>query len=131
MKNETFTKKGLNRSKLASLLNTNEKYLVKAVKTCTNLSLKNFILNMRIEYACSLLLEHPDYTIDAIAKECGIVSRSTFYRIFKDHRGCSPNDYRRNNMIVEEKTKTSAEIDVPNELNIIPSELIQMKIHAS
>ncbi len=94
-KDETFTQSGLNRTRLATMLHTNEKYLTQAVRLYGGQSLKNLIISMRIEHACRLLVEYPNYTIDAIALECGIGARSTFYRLFRDYCGCSPNDYRK------------------------------------
>lgn len=102
-KDETFTKSGLNRSRLATMLHTNEKYLTKAVRLYGGQSLKELIISMRIDYARRLLVEYPNYTVDAIAVECGMASRSTFYRVFREYCGCSPNDYRKHVETAEEQ----------------------------
>lgn len=94
LNNESFTHTGLNRGRLASLLRTNEKYLCKAVRIFGGISLGNLLEDIRVEYACMLLIKHPGYTVDAIAEESGLGSRSTFYRVFKKHKECSPDQFR-------------------------------------
>ena len=95
LKDAAFLKPDLNRTRLAITLRTNEKYICKAVKVHEGKSLGEFIESLRIEYACCLLVLHPEYTIDAIALESGIGSRSTFFRIFRKHYGCSPENFRK------------------------------------
>lgn len=95
LKDAVFLKTGLNRSNLSAALRINEKYICRAVKKYEGKSLGEYIECLRIEYACCMLVLHPEYTIDAIALECGVGSRSTFFRIFRKHYGCSPDDFRR------------------------------------
>lgn len=89
-----FTHSGLNRINLASAIRTNEKYLAKAVRQFAGgKSLGEFIDSLRLDYACYLLQTRPEYTIEAVALECGMNSRSAFYRVFRKHFGCSPGEY--------------------------------------
>jgi len=37
--------------------------------------------------------EHKTKTIEAIARECGFQSRSTFIRVFKSFKGTTPSEY--------------------------------------
>lgn len=53
-----------------------------------------FINNLRMEYAARLLKEKPNYTIEAIATECGVPIRQTFHRLFAKKFGMTPADYR-------------------------------------
>lgn len=48
---------------------------------------------LRIEYACQILRENPDYSYDAIAEMVGICDRSNFMRIFKKITGQTPREY--------------------------------------
>lgn len=48
---------------------------------------------LRIEYACQILRENPDYSYDAIAEMVGICDRSNFMRIFKKMTGQTPREY--------------------------------------
>lgn len=95
LRDNTFVSQGLNRTHLAKTLRVNEKYLTRAVRKYTRKSLGGYIEELRIAYACRLLVTHPDYTIDAVASESGIGSRSTFFRLFRKHFRCSPDDYRK------------------------------------
>lgn len=38
----------------------------------------DYINKLRVEHSLSLINDHPDWTIDAIAEECGYVSRATY-----------------------------------------------------
>ena len=46
--------------------------------------------------AAKLLKEKPNYSIEAIAQECGVPVRQTFYRLFSKKYGMTPADYRDN-----------------------------------
>lgn len=48
---------------------------------------------LRIDYACSIIREHPDYSYDTIAEMVGICDRSNFTRIFKKITGMTPKGY--------------------------------------
>ena len=41
-----------------------------------------------------MLKEHPEYAIEAIAGECGIPNKQTFYRLFLEQYGMTPAEYR-------------------------------------
>lgn len=58
----------------------------------TNFS--QYINGLRMEYAAHLLVEQPNYTIEAVANECGMGSLPTFYRAFADRFGVTPTEYR-------------------------------------
>lgn len=48
---------------------------------------------LRIDYACTIIKEHPDYSYDVIAEMVGIGDRSNFTRIFKKNIGMTPKEY--------------------------------------
>ncbi|HBX45348.1 helix-turn-helix domain-containing protein [Limibacterium fermenti] len=57
---------------------------------------KNFISyinDLRLEYAARILKEYPVYTIDAVAKQCGM-SPQSFYRLFSGKFGVTPMEYQ-------------------------------------
>lgn len=54
----------------------------------------DYINKLRVEHSLSLINDHPDWTIDAIAEECGYVSRATYYRHFNKFFGITPARYR-------------------------------------
>lgn len=47
-----------------------------------------------MDYAAKILKEKPNYSIEAVAKECGISVRQTFYRLFQKKFGMTPVEYR-------------------------------------
>lgn len=53
-----------------------------------------YINEMRLAYGASLLVEHPQYTVEAVAQECAIPVRQTFYRLFVERYGITPIAYR-------------------------------------
>lgn len=58
-------------------------------------NLQVYVNRKRAAYAKQLMHEHANYTMEAIANECGIGNLSTFYRIFKQVYGVSPAEFRR------------------------------------
>lgn len=59
-------------------------------------SFNNYINDLRMEYAAKLLKEKSNYTIEAIAAECGVPIRQTFHRLFSKKFGMTPAEYRNN-----------------------------------
>jgi AraC-like DNA-binding protein len=53
-----------------------------------------FINDLRLDYAVKLLKLHPNYTINAIAKDCGISSIPTLYQLFSQRYGMTPSEYK-------------------------------------
>ncbi|WP_244436456.1 helix-turn-helix domain-containing protein, partial [Bacteroides timonensis] len=51
----------------------------------TGLKFPQYINKLKLEYAAKLLQEQPDYSVDAIAKMCGIDSRQHFHRLFSEY----------------------------------------------
>lgn len=63
-------------------------------KSKTGKSFKNYILDMRIGYACKLLLtDH--INIAQISTECGFETTSYFNKAFKEHTGYTPSQYKK------------------------------------
>ncbi|MDY6280980.1 MAG: helix-turn-helix transcriptional regulator [Roseburia faecis] len=55
----------------------------------------NYVNNLRLDYAVRLLKEHQEYSVEAVARECGIPAPQTFYRIFVKKYGMTPTEYRK------------------------------------
>ena len=106
-RDQNFTQENLNRSTLAKILDSNEKYLCMAVRKCSKeKTLKKLIEGMRMKYAASLLLEYMNYPVDEIARMCGIESRCTFYRAFQRQYHCTPAEYRQQYYPLDEMNET-------------------------
>lgn len=64
----------------------------------------NYLTEKRLAKACSLLRNHPEYTIEAICLDAGFRTRRTFQTIFKTRLGISPSEYR---IAVQNENKTN------------------------
>ncbi|MBO4665121.1 MAG: helix-turn-helix transcriptional regulator, partial [Bacteroidaceae bacterium] len=89
-----FTDINFNRDSLIDELHIQKRTFTKKFEAYTGNSFKEYITSLRLEYAAQLIKEHPEYTIEAIAMECGIASYVTFHRNFTRHFGIAPSSYR-------------------------------------
>ena len=62
-------------------------------------SLPGYIRSLRLEYACSLLISHPEMTVKAVGEASGFSNVSTFCSDFKTCYGVTPSDYRKGNTV--------------------------------
>ena len=76
---------GVDRNRFASIL--------KLFTAGGNLSC--YLNELRLEYSIGLFRNHPDWPISKVAEESALPSSSTFYRLFKDKYGISPNSFRK------------------------------------
>lgn len=53
-----------------------------------------WIAHLRVEEAKILMTEHPEYSNEAVAKECGFSSRSYFQKVFRDLTGMTPMEFQ-------------------------------------
>lgn len=81
-------------------LNISEVYFRKLFVKHFNISPKQFILDYRIQKAKQLLSEGV-LKISIISTMCGFTSQYHFSRIFKQHTGLTPTEYRINNLIIK------------------------------
>lgn len=89
-----FTNPDFDRNALLTELNIHRSSFFSDFERQTGLSISKFILKMRMEYAAQLIKNNPEYTLEAIASESGILSRTTFYRNFTNYFGITPSAYR-------------------------------------
>jgi len=81
------------------------RYLLSAWLKTTEWELFNpWLAHLRVERACFLIQEHPDWNNDTIALQCGFSSRSYFQQIFKKHMGMTPAKY-----IKEQRNRQTAD----------------------
>ncbi|WP_028043998.1 AraC family transcriptional regulator [Candidatus Stoquefichus massiliensis] len=77
----------------AKHVNVNASYLTTLLKKYFQKSYKELIIQLKMDYACSLLL-NTNETIDAIARQCNYQNLSFFYKKFRAIYHCSPKEYR-------------------------------------
>lgn len=89
-----FADVNFSRDDLLDELHIQRRTFTKKFEAYTGSTFKEYITALRLEYAAQLIKEHPEYTIEAIAMECGIASYVTFHRNFTRHFGIAPSQYR-------------------------------------
>ena len=55
--------------------------------------------DIRFNAAKKMMLEFPDYSNDIISAECGFSARTYLYRIFKSKEGCTPTEWREEQVV--------------------------------
>ena len=71
-----------------------QRYLLKAwLQESEHGRLTNWLNQLRVKDAQRLMTEHPGWTIDAVAEECGL-SLSSFHRVFHQYTGMTPAKFQ-------------------------------------
>lgn len=100
---QAFLQPDFSRDKLQTLMgiskNSLSPILNEVLGDAPNLS--EYINSKRVTFACQLLREHPQMTIDAIAADSGFSTTRNFRRCFKAQTGMSPAEYREASMSIE------------------------------
>ena len=68
-------------------------HFTRLFKQFTNVSFYKYVNQKRIEKAAEMLTE-PNISITNVALSCGFESLSSFIRMFKIVKGCSPTEFR-------------------------------------
>lgn len=89
---ENYTDFNLSSQSIADHMNMSSRYLMKKFKTCTDLSLNEYILNIRMKQAVHLLT-NTNMSVSQITKSIGIENENYFYRLFKKAYGCTPREF--------------------------------------
>lgn len=95
-KTKGFTKKGINLNLLASKFETNSHYLSWVINENKKVNFNRYLIELRINYITNLLFsdkKYLNYTVDALAEECGIASRQNFSALFYEMNGIRPKDF--------------------------------------
>ncbi len=93
-----FKKKGLTQKSIARKLGTNSHYLSVYVNENKGMNFNRYMAELRINYITQLLhtnQKYLNYTIEALAEECGIAARQNFSKLFFEINGIRPADYIR------------------------------------
>lgn len=96
-----FQETGLKMSDVATELNLGDSAFSHFFKKATNKSFSDYLIAMRIEHACKLLIES-DEQISRIAFLSGFNNMANFNRQFKEMHQCTPMQFRK---LYQEKSK--------------------------
>lgn len=94
-----FLKKGLTEKILAAKLSTNSHYLSLFINEHKGMNFNRYLADLRIKHITHELNSNKvylHYTIEALAKECGIASRQNFSALFFEINGIRPGDFIKN-----------------------------------
>jgi AraC-like DNA-binding protein len=94
--NKNYTRK-IDLDEIASFAAMNPTAFCRFFKSHAGKSFKNYILELRVSYACKLLMMS-DKNISQISTECGFDTISHFNKTFKKRTGYTPSTYRTNMM---------------------------------
>lgn len=87
-----------NRTVLAKLLGTNEKYVADAVREGAGTTVSNYITDIRLNCSLELLSDESGdgepMSLDDIARDSGFRSYSSFWRAFQKKYSMTPSEYR-------------------------------------
>lgn len=92
---ELFLNPGFGRDDLMRLTGLDKNRLPAFIQQFAGTKIPGYINAKRMEYAADMMRQHPDYTMNAIAEACGIMSPATFIRNFKAVYGMAPSDFRK------------------------------------
>lgn len=92
-RNKKYLEKDMNLVKMATLLNTNTKYVTKIIVKHRGKGTIDYITNLKIDYIIELLKKenkYRNYTNKALGEEAGFGSTQNFTRAFNAQTGISP-----------------------------------------
>lgn len=90
-----FIQPNFNREAIMQATGFTRTRVVNLIDKYTGLTPSEYINKLRIEYSVRLIQDHPEWTIDAIAEECGYGRRGTYYNHFYKVFGITPAQYRK------------------------------------
>lgn len=95
---------------LCHYIGMSDKTLYRFLKSHTDLTLKELTTSIKLERTLHML-SRTEKPISIIAQECGFGTDKTFYRIFKNEFGITPNEYRQRGTRLEGNKQIQGYID--------------------
>ncbi|MFD0863869.1 AraC family transcriptional regulator [Sungkyunkwania multivorans] len=80
---------------IASIANMSKNAFCRYFKQRTNKTFFQFLIEIRVENACKMLMKNHELMVGEIAALCGFQNISNFNRKFKEIKGITPSKYRR------------------------------------
>ena len=99
---EGFCQPGLTLKDLSDQLCTNRTYLSEYINTVHHVNFRDWITDLRIEFAKRRMKECPQQKMFEISESSGFGSLSHFTKIFSDKEGCTPARWRKSETIVDD-----------------------------
>lgn len=89
-----FLDSGLTMEQIARQLSVRQKKLNATLQALKGTTLVGYVRDMRMEYACDLLKNHPEMKVEAVAMQSGYNTPRQFMRAFKEKYNITPSEYR-------------------------------------
>ena len=99
---EGFCQPGLTLKDLSDQLCTNRTYLSEYINTVHHVNFRDWITDLRIEFAKRRMKECPQQKMFEISESSGFMSLSHFTKIFSEKEGCTPARWRKSETIVDD-----------------------------
>ena len=91
---ENYTNMEISQEMMADRLGSNVRTIRRIMKREIGQTYKEYLNAVRVKKACELL-KNTDWTILKISKEVGCYETASFYRVFKQVMGMTPDEYRK------------------------------------
>ena len=91
---QLFLQPDFTRDTLCQILGINKTQCATIIKVYANCSFPTYVNRLRLNYAIELMKLHPNYSIEAIANECGM-ERANFHRRFIEEFGITPSEFKK------------------------------------
>jgi AraC-like DNA-binding protein len=91
---QSFLDPEMNRDMLSRQMGVNWKYMCDSIKQESGLTFNDFINHFRLEYAKRQILTDSNQPIESVFSLAGFISKSTFYRLFREKYGLTPLEFR-------------------------------------
>lgn len=89
-----FLQSNFSREELMKTISVPKNKFAQLFRQFAGTNFPKYINNLRLDYAAKMLRKYPDYTIDAVAKSCGMSTVQTFHRLFLEKFGVTPMEFR-------------------------------------
>lgn len=93
IRNKGFTRNDQVSEELAQSLGVNIATFRSYFRNTGKTDFRQWRMKLRINYACQIMREHPEYSYDTVAQMTGIGDRSNFLKMFKKVTGKSPKEF--------------------------------------
>ena len=91
---QLFRNPNFSRPELLKIIPVPQNKFAGLFKQFAGKSFTEYVRDLRLGYANELFVEHPDWSMDAVIKECGML-RSSFYAAFIQNYGMNPDEFRK------------------------------------
>lgn len=94
--NRLFTQSDLSRDILAGIMGVDRNRFARIIRVHGGVkNMSEYLNRKRMAFVVEVMKTHPYYTLEAISRECGFSSTTTFNRVFREFFGQSPSEFRK------------------------------------